>query len=189
MTFRRTTDLRLCRRIIRVCGVDRSEAVRHNRRPWVNLRCSRRRPHLPGGICSRVGLLRRRRDHDGRRLTAQTAGGTTRRIDVHHHFANAELIKLMADKKTAGWNTWTLIFPAKAIEDMDKGGVQASCFRSPHRASGSERRRNKAAGAIAERIWREDLLGLSGALGLFACLPLPNATNALKEIEYEPSMC
>ena len=60
------------------------------------------------------------------RLTAQTPGGATRRIDVHHHFANAELIKLMADKRTAGWQTWTPYSPAKAIEDMDRGGVQAS---------------------------------------------------------------
>jgi 6-methylsalicylate decarboxylase len=60
------------------------------------------------------------------RVTAQSPGGATRRLDLHHHFANAALIKLMNDKKTAGFQTWQPYSPAKAIEDMDKGGVQVS---------------------------------------------------------------
>src|ERR1700682_2227353 len=60
------------------------------------------------------------------RLKAQAPGGATRRLDLHHHFANPALIKLMAEKKMSGWQTWTPYSPAKAIEDMDKGGVQAS---------------------------------------------------------------
>jgi len=34
--------------------------------------------------------------------------------------------KLMNDKKTAGFQTWESYSPAKTIEDLDKGGVQAS---------------------------------------------------------------
>jgi hypothetical protein len=60
------------------------------------------------------------------KLRAQAPGGATRRLDLHHHFANPALIKLMAEKKMSGWQTWTPYSPAKAIEDMDKGGVQAS---------------------------------------------------------------
>ena len=44
----------------------------------------------------------------GGRLTAQTPGGATRRIDVHHHFANAELMSLMTQKKTSGFGTWNV---------------------------------------------------------------------------------
>ena len=125
----------------------------------------------------------------GGRLTAQTPGGTpggvTRRIDVHHHFANAELIKLMADKKTSGWNTWTPYSPAKAIEDMDKGGVQASMLSitTPgiwFGAADETKRLARGLNEYAARICSD----YPGRFGLFAVLPLPNATNALKEIEY-----
>jgi 6-methylsalicylate decarboxylase len=119
------------------------------------------------------------------RLTAQTPGGVTRRIDVHHHFANAELIKLMADKKTAGWNTWTPYSPAKAVEDMDKGGVQASMLSitTPGIWFGAADETKRLARELNEygaKICRD----YPGRFGLFAVLPLPNATNALKEIEY-----
>src|SRR5260370_4098056 len=62
----------------------------------------------------------------GGNVTAQAPGGAARRLDLHHHFANAALIKIMNDKKTAGYQTWQPYSPANAIEDMDKGGVQAS---------------------------------------------------------------
>ncbi len=125
----------------------------------------------------------------GGRMTAQTPGGTpggtTRRIDVHHHFANAELIKLMAEKKTAGWNTWTPYSPAKAVEDMDKGGVQASMLSitTPgiwFGAADETKRLARELNEYAAKICSD----YPGRFGLFAVLPLPNATNALKEIEY-----
>ena len=119
------------------------------------------------------------------KLTAQTPGGATRRIDVHHHFANAELIKLMAEKKTSGWNTWTPYSPAKAIEDMDKGGVQASMLSitTPGIWFGAADETKRLARELNE-YWAKICSDYPGRFGLFAVLPLPNATNALKEIEY-----
>ncbi len=121
----------------------------------------------------------------GGRLTAQTPGGVTRRIDVHHHFANAELIKLMAEKKTAGWNTWTPYSPAKAVEDMDKGGVQASMLSitTPGIWFGAADETKRLARELNE-YGAKICSDYPGRFGLFAVLPLPNATNALKEIEY-----
>ncbi|HEV2199918.1 MAG TPA: amidohydrolase family protein [Bryobacteraceae bacterium] len=121
----------------------------------------------------------------GSRLTAQTPGGATRRIDVHHHFANAELIKLMADKKTSGWQTWTPYSPAKAIEDMDQGGVQASMLSitTPGIWFGAAEETRRLARELNEygaRIVSDH----PGRFGLFAVLPFPNATLCLKEIEY-----
>ena len=119
------------------------------------------------------------------KLTAQTPGGATRRIDVHHHFANAELIKLMAEKKTSGWNTWTPYSPAKAIEDMDKGGVQASMLSitTPGIWFGAADETKRLARELNE-YGAKICSDYPGRFGLFAVLPLPNATNALKEIEY-----
>jgi predicted TIM-barrel fold metal-dependent hydrolase len=121
----------------------------------------------------------------GGRLIAQTPGGTTRRIDVHHHFANAELIKLMAEKKTSGWNTWTPYSPAKAVEDMDKGGVQASMLSitTPGIWFGAADETKRLARELNE-YGAKICSDYPGRFGLFAVLPLPNATNALKEIEY-----
>ena len=121
----------------------------------------------------------------GGRLTAQTPGGTTRRIDVHHHFANPELIKLMAEKKTSGWNTWTPYSPAKAVEDMDKGGVQASMLSitTPGIWFGAADETKRLARELNE-YGAKICSDYPGRFGLFAVLPLPNATNALKEIEY-----
>ena len=119
------------------------------------------------------------------KLTAQTPGGATRRIDVHHHFANAELIKLMAEKKTSGWNTWTPYSPAKAIEDMDKGGVQASMLSitTPGIWFGAADETKRLARELNE-YGAKICSDYPGRFGLFAVLPLPNATNAQKEIEY-----
>ena len=121
----------------------------------------------------------------GERLLAQAAAGKARRIDVHHHFANAKLIKLMNDKKTSGFQTWTPYAPAKAIEDMDKGGVQASMlsittpgiwFGAAAETKGLARELNEYGAKMVSDF--------PGRFGLFAVLPFPNPTNCLKEIEY-----
>src|ERR1700733_5005105 len=86
-----------------------------------NLQSPTRRDLLAGIAALGAGAML-----GGGGAAAQTPGGATRSIDLHHHFASPELIKLMAEKKMSGWQTWTPYSPAKAIEDMDKGGVQAS---------------------------------------------------------------
>ena len=115
----------------------------------------------------------------------QTPGGTPRRIDVHHHFANAELIRLMNDKRTAGFQTWTPYSPAKAIEDMDQGGVQASMISitTPGIWFGAAEQTKRLAHELNE-FGAKMVSDYKGRFGLFAVLPFPNATNCLKEIEY-----
>ena len=120
-----------------------------------------------------------------RRMTAQSPGGSTRRLDLHHHYANAELIKLMNDKKTSGFQTWTPYSPAKAIEDMDKGGVQASMLSitTPGIWFGAAAETQRLARQLNE-YGAKMVTDFPGRFGLFAVLPFPNATDCLKEIEY-----
>jgi predicted TIM-barrel fold metal-dependent hydrolase len=121
----------------------------------------------------------------GSRVAAQTPGGATRRIDVHHHFASPELIKLMAEKKMSGWQTWTPYSPAKAIEDMDKGGVQASMISitTPGIWFGSADETRRLARELNE-YGAKMVSDYPGRFGLFAVLPFPNVKDCLKEIEY-----
>jgi 6-methylsalicylate decarboxylase len=139
-----------------------------------------RRDLLAGFAALGTGLLT-----TGGRLEAQKPGGATRRIDVHHHFANAELIRLMNDKKTSGFQTWIPYSPAKAIEDMDQGGVQTSMISitTPgiwFGAADETRRLARELNEYGAKIVSDH----SGRFGLFAVLPFPNASNCLKEIEY-----
>ena len=121
----------------------------------------------------------------GNRMRAQSPGGATRRLDLHHHFANAELIKIMNDKKTAGFQTWQPYSPAKAIEDMDKGGVEASMLSitTPgiwFGAAGETQRLARELNEYGAKMVSDH----PGRFGLFAVLPFPNANDCLKEIEY-----
>ena len=116
---------------------------------------------------------------------AQSFGGATRRLDLHHHFANAALIKIMNDKKTAGFQTWQPYSPSKAIEDMDKGGVQASMISitTPGIWFGAALETQKLARELNE-FGAKMVADYPGRFGLFAVLPFPNSNHCLKEIEY-----
>jgi predicted TIM-barrel fold metal-dependent hydrolase len=121
----------------------------------------------------------------GGKLLAQTPGGSTRRIDVHHHFANPELISIMNSKRTSGYQTWQPYSPAKAVEDMDKGGVQASMISitTPGIWFGAAEETKRLARELNE-YGAKMVSDYPGRFGLFAVLPFPNAANCLKEIEY-----
>jgi predicted TIM-barrel fold metal-dependent hydrolase len=95
------------------------------------------------------------------------------------------LIKLMAEKKMSGWQTWTPYSPTKAIEDMDKGGVQASMvsITTPGIWFGSADETRRLAREINE-YGAKMVSDYPGRFGLFAVLPFPNANDCLKEIEY-----
>ena len=45
------------------------------------------------------------------------------RIDVHHHFGSPEWIAMTKARMSQGYQTWQPYTPARAIEDMDRGGV------------------------------------------------------------------
>ena len=57
-------------------------------------------------------------------LSAQ-APGRPSRLDVHHHFASPWWQKRNVETKRQGWETVRYYSPAKAIEMMDKAGIQA----------------------------------------------------------------
>lgn len=119
-------------------------------------------------------------------LIAQSApGGVTRRLDVHHHFANPALLKLMNDKKTQGYQFWQSYSPAKSIEDMDKGGVQASLLSvtTPGIWFGNDQETRRFARELNE-YGAKIVSDYAGRFGLFAVLPFPNASACLEEIEY-----
>jgi len=111
--------------------------------------------------------------------------GRPGRLDLHHHFANPRLLRLMADQQTQGYQVWQSYSPAKAIEDMDRGGVQTSFISvtTPGIWFGV---------ASQTRAWARELneygarmaADHSGRFGLLAVLPFPHTNACLEEIEY-----
>ena len=53
----------------------------------------------------------------------QSSAPAAGRIDVHHHFGSPAWISMVNTKQTQGYQTWQPYTPARAIEDMDRGGV------------------------------------------------------------------
>jgi 6-methylsalicylate decarboxylase len=145
-----------------------------------SLNQSTRRELLAGLAALGTGLIA-----TGGKLTAQAPGGAARRIDVHHHFANTELIRLMNEKKMSGFQTWIPYSPAKAIEDMESGGVQTSMISitTPGIWFGAADETRRLARDLNE-YGAKMVSDYPGRFGLFAVLPFPNASNCLKEIEY-----
>jgi predicted TIM-barrel fold metal-dependent hydrolase len=113
------------------------------------------------------------------------ANSNPRRIDVHHHIAPPGYI---ADLDPRGVHLqrelrdWS---PARSIELMDKGGVQAAItsittpglwFGDPAHARKLARLCNDYAAKIASEY--------PGRFGTFVNLPMPDIDASLKEIEY-----
>jgi predicted TIM-barrel fold metal-dependent hydrolase len=115
---------------------------------------------------------------------AQAPAGP-RRIDLHHHFGSPAWVKLTAEKKMSGYQTWQPYTPAKAIEDMDKGGVAVSMLSvtTPGIWFGVDNETIKWARELNEYGARM-VSDYKGRFGLFAVLPFPNTNACLKEIEY-----
>jgi len=120
----------------------------------------------------------------GSRMTAQTTSGP-RRFDLHHHFGSPAWLKVVAEKKMSGYQTWQPYSPAKAIEDMDQGGVAMSFLSAttPGIWFGAAEETRKLAREMNE-YGAKMVSDYPGRFGLFAVLPLPDANASLKEIEY-----
>ena len=88
-------------------------------------------------------------------------------------------------KKTQGYQQWQPYTPAKAIEDMDKGGVAVSMISitTPGIWFGVDNETVKWARELNEYGARM-ASDYKGRFGLFAVLPFPNTNACLKEIEY-----
>ena len=120
-------------------------------------------------------------------LPAQTrqpaASSATLRIDVHHHHVPPVLIQALGAKRMGAASiNWT---PARALEEMEKGGVSAGInsiapagdpFNDPSTAVRLCRGSNDYAARLAADYPRR--------FGIFASLPLPNIEASLREIEY-----
>ncbi len=120
-------------------------------------------------------------DPFGRNIFAQD---NPRRIDLHHHFAPPAWI---ADVKgnpllNAANTKW---LPEHSIEDMDKGGVDASVISvtNPGLWFGDNAQAVRLARACNDYGARQ-VQDHPTRFGMFAAMPLPDVDATLKEIEY-----
>src|SRR5437773_7490201 len=107
------------------------------------------------------------------------------RIDVHHHFGSPEWIAMTKARMSQGYQTWQPYTPARAIEDMDRGGVTDAMisittpgiwFGKLEETRRLARRENEYGARMVSDY--------KGRFGLFAVLPLPDVDASLREIEY-----
>jgi predicted TIM-barrel fold metal-dependent hydrolase len=120
-------------------------------------------------------------------LGAQTAATSTSRpyrIDTHHHFSAPGFIAAIAARKTnqRPLELWT---PAKAIEDMDKGGVATAMVSTsePSVWFGENEAARKLARECNE-FGARLIADHPGRFGMFSTVPLPDVDGSLREIEY-----
>jgi len=121
----------------------------------------------------------------GRELAAQAPAGNARRLDLHHHFGTPAWIRMTNQRKSQGYQTWQPYTPAKAIEDMDQGGVAASILSvtTPGIWFGDKEETRRTARELNE-YGAKMVADYKGRFGLFAVLPLPDVDASLREIEY-----
>lgn len=107
-----------------------------------------------------------------------------RRIDVHHHFFAPEYVAALPEAvgAQAVARDWT---PARALEDMDQGGVATSItsVTTPGVWVGDvdrSRRLARLCNEYAARLAQD----YPGRYGFWAALPLPDAEGSLRELEY-----
>src|SRR2546425_2520355 len=115
----------------------------------------------------------------------QSSAPKAGRIDVHHHFGSPEWVSMVDTKKTQGCQTWQRYTPARAIEDMDRGGVSTAMISitTPGIWFGNldeTRRMARQENEYGARMVSD----YKGRFGLFAVLPLPDVEASLREIEY-----
>lgn len=121
----------------------------------------------------------------GNRLSGQTPAANARRLDLHHHFGDPAFVKMVSTKRSQGYQTWQPYTPAKAIEDMDRGGVAVSLISitTPGIWFGDKQETRRLARELNE-YGAKMVSDYKGRFGLFAVLPLPDADDSLREIEY-----
>src|SRR5215469_5129905 len=119
------------------------------------------------------------------KLSAQTPAANARRLDLHHHFGTPAWIRMTNERKSQGYQVWQPYTPAKAIEDMDKGGVASSLLSvtTPGIWFGDKAETRRWARELNEYGARM-ISDYRGRFGLFAVLPLPDVEASLREIEY-----
>ncbi len=108
------------------------------------------------------------------------------RIDVHHHLASPRSIPTLLDVGILMRHDAEAMTAARALEDMDKGGVTVALNSTP--APPRPTIENRDLGVAYARDNNEYLARLvadhPGRFGMFAALPMPHIDATLKEIEY-----
>jgi predicted TIM-barrel fold metal-dependent hydrolase len=116
---------------------------------------------------------------------AAAQGANPRRIDVHHHLAPPKWISDVVVGRKTGQRPLANWTPAKAIEDMDRGGVATSVtsisepgvwFGDNDTARKLARECNEYAAKLAADH--------PGRFGMFATLPMPDVEGSLREAAY-----
>ena len=106
------------------------------------------------------------------------------RIDVHHHLASPRSVAMLKDH--LGPSLAEAMNAARALEDMDKGGITTAINSIP--APPRSTFENAEAGAAFARDNNDYLARLvadhPGRFGMFAALPMPHVDATLKEIAY-----
>jgi predicted TIM-barrel fold metal-dependent hydrolase len=124
------------------------------------------------------------------RARAQATPTTPRRLDLHHHYGSPRWNKRHAEMKRQGWETFQEYSPAKAVEAMDRAGVQTSFLSITTPGIwftddfAAERQETIALARDANEYGARMMGDYKGRFGLFAVLPLPDIDASLREIEY-----
>jgi len=124
----------------------------------------------------------------GRSLWAQPANG--RRIDIHQHFASPSFLQFLTERNTKtpvpGIAAWKGYSPARAIETLDRVGVQTAMLSitAPGVWFGDAQEAGRLAREMNEYAAARLVGDHKGRFGLFAVLPLPDVPGSLREIEY-----
>jgi predicted TIM-barrel fold metal-dependent hydrolase len=123
--------------------------------------------------------------------SAQPASGRPTLIDTHHHFYAPPYQKAWlewdAARNIPTFQTQREWSPARAIEEMDKGGVRAAVLSLPS-TPGLWFNQGPAGATQMARACNEFGAGMvrdhPGRLGLFATLPMLDIDATLKELEF-----
>ena len=104
---------------------------------------------------------------------------------MHHHFGSPEWVAMTKTRQSQGFQTWQPYTPARAIEDMDRGGVSKSMISITTPGIWFGNRDETIRIARHENEYGAKMVSdFKGRFGLFAVLPLPDVDASLKEIEY-----
>lgn len=121
-----------------------------------------------------------------------------RGIDVHHHYAPPGWLKVLAEQDALNVEPWMGWTPAKAVEAMDRAGVQTSYssitvpgiyfaegFGNQQAPPGKKFKNDIPAMAReANEFGARMKTDYPGRFGIWASLPLPDVDASLKEIAY-----
>jgi len=124
----------------------------------------------------------------GRSLWAQPAA--IRRVDIHQHFVSPSFLQLLTERNAKtpvpGLAAWKGYSPARAIETLDRVGVQTAMLSitAPGVWFGDSQEAGRLAREMNEYATARLVGDHKGRFGLFAVLPLPDVPGSLREIEY-----